>query len=777
MPNFFGNIFSNRVNRAQSNVAGLSATILPTGSQNVAAPRDTRAYLEAFNTMPWLRSVVGKIADSTASVEWQVYVARSKRTNTRKQYVHDPAVYRALTVSDPLVRGRAIRALESTGELELVTSHPIYDALNPTGNSTGFTGTDLRYLIQVYLDVVGESYIIKERNDRGLVINLWPVISTMITSLATNQEPYYKMLINGVQVDIPVSEIIRFKVPNPLSPYGRSRGLAQSLEDELNIDEMAAKHIASFFLNRARPDLLIYGDGLKPEHTQRIEADWNARNQGFWKSFKPYFLSKNVQIKELAQDFSAMKVVELRNQERDTILHVIGIPPEILGILDSSNRATIESAEYLYNRQLIIPRLERLRATFQSQLALDFDDRIILQYVSPVMEDKEFILKSMQSSPWAFTVDEWRAVSHYPALPESTGNIFMVPNNLVSTRDLSAIPQPLTTGPIQPTAKAVASLPTVEIISGSQSSIPLQAGSNNRAGADQLVYRRDEEVDQTNSLLEKFEKDVVRYVTNAASDAQDEVNDDQVISAILRRDSDTAIDAVKPDSFGSGLNDIDDQHLSAAVNVGGSYAANVLGRLGLNIEFDITNPKAVDWAKLAAGQLVTNINLDTLRVIRDAISHCIDMDYPPEQAVEIIKSVIGLHSGQIGAVQKLTDKLLKDGIEWSTIQKRVHAYSEALIEQRATMIARTEIMASLNYGKGLLWDQAITAGLIDPRKTRQVWIPWLDTDIDVCEEMPYLEQNKNVPVGGEFTDANGRTYRYPPAHPHCRCTIGLEFTS
>jgi hypothetical protein len=58
---------------------------------------------------------------------------------------------------------------------------------------------------------------------------------------------------------------------------------------------------------------------------------------------------------------------------------------------------------------------------------------------------------------------------------------------------------------------------------------------------------------------------------------------------------------------------------------------------------------------------------------------------------------------------------------------------------------------------------------------RKVWIVTQDDRLDtkVCEPMPFLEANKHVAIDGVFTTGDGQQLATPPAHPNCRCAVGL----
>jgi hypothetical protein len=411
---------------------GMLAGILP-GAVGNPPKRGTKELLNAYNTMPWLRAVVNRVGTSVASTPWQLYVVRKGGAGKAIKAA-------ALQQGNLAARRQLMAGYRKAGELVEIEEHPLLDLINrPNSFHVGLTN---RQIIQMHLDLAGEALWLKERNGLGKPAALWPLPPDWVVATPTPGHPFFRVSFRGWQGDIPDTEILWMVDPDPTNPYGRGSSMARALADELETDEYAAKHVKAWFYNRARPDLLIYGKDLSKDDTIRLEQDWLSKAQGFWKAFKPYFLGREVQVKELSQTFDNMQLVDLRKNERDTIIHVYGMPPEVLGIVENSNRATIDAADYMYARWILVPRLEFQRAFYQERLVPEYDDRLILDYVSPVAEDKEHNLKVAQAAPYALKVDDWRALRGEEPLPNDEGQVFMVPFNLIATRNLAEAKAP-----------------------------------------------------------------------------------------------------------------------------------------------------------------------------------------------------------------------------------------------------------------------------------------------------------------------------------------------
>jgi len=142
--------------------------------------------------------------------------------------------------------------------------------------------------------------------------------------------------------------------------------------------------------------------------------------------------------------------------------------------------------------------------------------------------------------------------------------------------------------------------------------------------------------------------------------------------------------------------------------------------------FDRTNPEAVAWAKERAGELVADVTDTTRKAIRETIGGLLDGD-----------------------------------ISWDDARSELDDIFDD--EDRVKTIAHTEAMTAANEGQKQLWDQAVDDGYLNGDEN-MVWIVTPDDKLcDICEEL----EDTMVPLGEEFPEGG------PPAHPNCRCTIGL----
>lgn len=405
----------------QGNSSPVSSEFLSLSGQLVSPRRGVREILQLYSQAPWVRTIVSKIARAVAEVDWALYSKlnqQGKFINTAKRWTSLDTDKRKTVLKDPLQN------------FQNIENHPLLDLfVTGTGNPR-LNGFGVFQVTQTHLDLAGEAYWLIERDPAlGIPKALWPMPPSWVRALPTEANPFYELnMPSWAYVKVPVTEIVPFIDPDPNNPYGRGSGLSLALDDEIQTDEYAAKHMKAFFLNRARPDLIISGQFISEKDSLRLEKQWLSSHQGFWKAFKPLFFSQKIDVKELTQSFESMQMVQVRKHERDTFVQVFGVPPEKFGIMADSKRSTIAQADLFWQKDVIRPRLEAIRRSIQGVLVPQYDDRLILDYETPVIQDDVFRLDVMKVQPAAFTVNDFRREANKPSLGPP-GDVLIVPLN------------------------------------------------------------------------------------------------------------------------------------------------------------------------------------------------------------------------------------------------------------------------------------------------------------------------------------------------------------
>jgi len=396
-----------------------------------AARRNTAELIQMYRVSPWLQAVTKKISQRFAAVSWQLYAVGNEERGFRD----------AGTLKDmgPYDRHAEIRRLKQAGEVTQIEIHPLLILLN-TANPF-MTGSAGRLLTQLYRDIVGESFWALGMNPLGVPSEFWPLPPSWVTDLPVGEDGVYQLQIAGQRFTLPKDDVIWFRDPDPADPYGRGAGTAESLTDEIETDEYAAQFVKTFFRNRAKPELLISIEGLDGEQLKEAKQRFENQHQGFGRAHRSWWHNTKIDVKELTQKFTDMELQQLRESERDTVINVFGVPPEQLGIVTSSNRATAHESENIMATSVLVPRLEPFREQLQEELVPRYDGRLILDYVSPVPSDRTFALEVMKAAPYMFTRADWRELAEFENRGEGD-DVHLQPLNLTTV----TAPEPDATG-------------------------------------------------------------------------------------------------------------------------------------------------------------------------------------------------------------------------------------------------------------------------------------------------------------------------------------------
>ncbi len=369
------------------------------GSALVEAPRrvvprkGSVEVLRAYRESPILRAIAGKISVMVASVEW----------------------FAGIETAD---------AAEPTR----VPGHPL--ALMLRKGNMLLNGLACRKTVALHYILAGESFEYIERDALGTPRVRYPIPPHWVQDVPSAIGETFTIQAPGLQrVEVPASDMVWHKDPDPSAPYERGTGVGLALGDELAADEQAAILMKSVFANRARPDIVVATNEkveMDDAAKARIEARWK-RHQGPENAGRPHFSNHPITVTPISHTFQELELKDLRAFERDIMVSVFGFPPELLGILTNSNRSTIDSAEYLANKTVIAPILMALAASYDDQVCPQYDPALRACFVSPVVEDKEFRRGVMQSAPAAFSVDEVRELAGLGPLDDEAGQALMAP--------------------------------------------------------------------------------------------------------------------------------------------------------------------------------------------------------------------------------------------------------------------------------------------------------------------------------------------------------------
>ena len=600
-----------------------------------------------------------------------------------------------------------------------ILDHPALDLLDsPCPSFPEIDGQAFRYATAALLELTGEVLWLKMRTG-ARVTELFLIPSFWCLRTPTAGDPTFMLCPFGVTagktIIVPAADVVWFKRLDLTDPYARGRGYTEPIADELESDEYAAKYQKNFFFNDATPPYILSAPGLQEEDAQRLRDTLRQKIGGFTNARKPAVVNTDIRVEKLAESPRELDFVESRKYLRDAFLQYFRIPPEIMGVLDNSNRSTIDAAQYLLSKNTLTPRLSFIARVISRQLVrADFDKRLEFKFDDIVPEDKDFTFRALSEglSKGAVKRSEFRRFLDLPIAPED--EVYLLPFSVLPTASGLAPPAP-EEEPVLEMADAKA-LHIVESKSFDDAwRVAIWKSFDTKALSGETA----------------FVSAVVRYAERQAKRARD------VFIAAMESgaSAEDSMETTFAQVFGASADKALKSGLApawlASMKEGFSLAEDVLGG-GLN--FELYAPIFNAWVDSEGLAKAAGINGTTQEALRAAIA-------------------AGLEAGE-----SMVD-----------IAKRLEGVYVDLEGSRAMLIARTETMASVNFGQfstykgeGVKRKEWLATQDDRTREDHRIGVSWGAPYIVGIDE-PFVVGNDLMMFPGSGSDAAQAC--------NCRCTI------
>lgn len=218
---------------------------------------------------------------------------------------------------------------------------------------------------------------------------------------------------------------------------------------------------------------------------------------------------------------------------------------------------------------------------------------------------------------------------------------------------------------------------------------------------------------------------------------------------------------------------LEPEWLKAMQSAGEYLAENIMEYAGRAFGFTPTGRRIEEWIQTRGGELavaLTDAQRDAVRAILRY--YTVDKPVSPDELGRILRPVIGLTPKQAAAVVRFRENLIAEGLPLKKVEHQVGNYAGFLHRYRAERIARTELAFAYNFGQLEAVRQAKEQGYFDGEVVKV----WLTADDErTCPHCGALD-GQMIGLEETFPGATAKlpfTY-VPPAHPHCRCTVGYQ---
>ena len=186
------------------------------------------------------------------------------------------------------------------------------------------------------------------------------------------------------------------------------------------------------------------------------------------------------------------------------------------------------------------------------------------------------------------------------------------------------------------------------------------------------------------------------------------------------------------------------------------------------IEFEIGREMSLEWIRNRGAAHVTGITDATRKAIQDILQRGIAENRTTNQMIRDIHDVIGLSPRDANLIMNRRAQLEKAGVPQRAIERQLRALKKKKLKQRAFLVGGTETMAARNQGTVNAWKVLEREGQLEPGMHKE-WIA-----MPGCVVCAAIMEKGPVPLNSFFfAELQGTFHDAPPAHPGCRCSMGL----
>jgi HK97 family phage portal protein len=364
----------------------------------------TRRELITWNRN-WAYVCASRNAETIAGVPLRLYVKGG-----------DAGYYGRRTLSEPQAKNLVAKGLMTDDAEEVIGNHPLLELLDRVNPE--MTRPELVEATVNYQELLGDAYWYLEPGPLGMPLSIYPLMSQYVKIVRDGQAQLVGYMYGKDSTTatlLPADTVIHFKYPNPADPdYGlgcleASLGAAALLRAE---QEFMRNHYENGGIPRI--GLSVKGK-LSKDQRKELYEEWQARFASKRKGDQAIILEGDMDVKTFGFSLADSGIEFSQQFSREEVCAAFGVPLTMIQ-LNEASRAGAEAGDYAYMAHTIAPKLRRIEAKLNEQLAARYDPRLFLAFDDCVPENKDFRLKEIdvRLRTKMTTINEERAIEGMP---------------------------------------------------------------------------------------------------------------------------------------------------------------------------------------------------------------------------------------------------------------------------------------------------------------------------------------------------------------------------
>jgi len=616
--------------------------------------------------------------------------------------------------------------------------HPLLTLLE--GVNELMTGIELKYVTAAHLELTGNCYWFLDgaTSDTTPPRAIYPLNPGRVrVKVDKSSFPFklshYEYTLEGKVYRFEPYQILHLKCPDPSDQFV-GIGVPQTIPSWIDSDNYAMEYNRKFFINGASVGLYIQTDTNVEGNLDRIRKGWGNRQEGVQNAHKTPVLPKGAKLEHTGVTQRDMDFAKLTDATRDRILAGFGVSKTILGTAESdTNRATAETADYVFSKRTIRPKMLLIVSYLNERLVPRYGDDLYLSFIDPTPEDKQFRTQEMQAAVGSMPImTQNEARRNYLGLgPVEGGDQLMVPAAMTPAGTTSQVE-----GEDQ-----TPNLAKVRTVEGWQSNaVRIRTGGKTAQSAGARMRR---------ALREAFKKNLDKAPLYQVKSVTELTHSEYMEHWKRFADRSEKAEAELRTIF-KGINKKQrEEVLENLPNATGTKKAikKALGELfdpqeWIGITIDLATPILTRLAKDEATAALAMIGAQHQDILADESTRAaLDRG--------IAKMARSYNETTLAQLKNtLTEKLNQTGgtslAELTNAVEGVYSFAD---ERRAGLIAKTESFRAANWANKVAWQQS---GVVQT-------VRWYTSEQDnVCEYCQAMADKGAVDINDNFADAGDK---------------------
>ena len=581
---------------------------------------------------------------------------------------------------------------------ELDFNHPLLKVWNHPNPFEGF-GAWFEAIVS-YLLLSGNVYIertLTRPSDKLELYVLRPDRMKIIPGNQNNPVLHYEYTVNGNETSLEPEQILHIKFFNPLNDfYGMSpiEAAARSIDQ----NNESRKWNVALLQNSAQPSGILSTEQTLAEETRRILREQAKELYGGSNNAGEIFVAEaGLKFQSTGLSPLDMSWLEGSRLSAREIAIAYNVAPELIGDNSAKTYSNYREARKALYQETVLPLMDYLKDAFNSWLVSLWKENLYLDYdkdnIEALQEDQDRLYNRIFGAVdrGFITRNEAREMLGFESLKIPEADKLYIPMTLVPLGEEEPQKEPN-----EETFEESAEEENEKSFSQKKTLI------SEEKLAELWEYKRKRYWDPWERKWKKAfkpyfdeqEKEVLKNIENR--------------KATIRKE-----EIYEIEKWNKKLNKLSKPLLLEIIREG---AENAINELGIEISWNIDNPKVNKWIQEELGAKIKGINDTTLEQLRVTLQDGID---------------------------------LGEGVD--DLAKRVRETFEEARGYRAEVIARTETISSFTEGNRQLYEEV---------GVKQLQF-YTAADERTCEEC-FLQHGNQY----DIDEAQGMI----PVHPQCRCT-------